>query len=134
MLFRSLRALGFAPAVVQAASEQNFEFPRIDVGGNNSVSSLGQATFTTLRIQSSSVDNRFDLTKVMSKHVFKMGAQYRKLFMNFRQHGQPAETTGLDDREVHLRRLTGGNALAFLLHQQPQAQIMERRHRQCRGV
>jgi hypothetical protein len=53
--------------------------------------------------------------------------------MGFCQDGQPAEATGLNHRKIHLRRLTGGDALTFLLHQQPQAQIMERRHRQKRG-
>lgn len=85
-----LGALGFPSNVVQAASEQNFEFPRTDIGGNNGVSSLGQATFTTLRIQSYSHDARGDVTKVLSKHNLKFGGEYRKLFMNFRQHGQPS--------------------------------------------
>ncbi|MGH9660300.1 MAG: hypothetical protein ACRD96_17250, partial [Bryobacteraceae bacterium] len=85
-----LRSLGFPANLVQAASEQNFEFPRTDVGGNNGVSSLGQATFTTLRIQAYSHDLRGDLTKVVSNHVLKFGGEYRKLFMNFRQHGQPS--------------------------------------------
>ncbi len=85
-----LRALGFPSDVVAAASTQNFEFPRTDVGGNNGVSSLGQATFTTLRIQSYGHDSRADLTKVFSKHTVKGGVEYRKLFMNFTQHGQPS--------------------------------------------
>jgi hypothetical protein len=85
-----LAALGFSPSVVQAASEQNFEFPRTDIGGNNGVSSLGQNTFTKLRIQASSVDTRYDMTKVLSRHTLKFGGEYRKLFMNFRQHGQPS--------------------------------------------
>jgi len=82
-----LRALGFQPSVVAAAAEQNFEFPRTDIGG---VSSLGQATFTTLRIQAYSHDFRYDVTKVFSRHNLKFGGEYRKLFMNFRQHGQPS--------------------------------------------
>lgn len=85
-----LRGLGFPNAVVAAAGDQNFEFPRVDVGGNNGVSSLGQATFTTLRIQSYGHDSKADLTKVFSKHTLKTGVEYRKLFMNFTQHGQPS--------------------------------------------
>ncbi|MBS1829755.1 MAG: carboxypeptidase regulatory-like domain-containing protein [Acidobacteria bacterium] len=85
-----LRALGFPADVVTAASTQNFEFPRVDVGGNNGVSSLGQATFTTLRIQAYGHDSKFDLTKVLSKHTIKGGVEYRKMFMNFTQHGQPS--------------------------------------------
>jgi hypothetical protein len=85
-----LRALGFPADVVTAAAEQNLEFPRIDVGGNNGVASLGQATFTTLRIQAYGHDTRADLTKVFSRHTVKTGVEYRKLFMNFRQHGAPS--------------------------------------------
>ena len=85
-----LAGLGFSPSVVQAAKEQNIEFPRTDVGGNNGVNSLGQNTFTTLRIQASSHDTRYDVTKVLSRHNVKFGGEYRKLFMNFRQHGQPS--------------------------------------------
>jgi len=85
-----LRALGFSDSIVAAAAAQNLEFPRIDVGGNNGVASLGQATFTTLRIQAYSHDLRGDMTKVMGNHTFKFGGEYRKLFMNFRQHGQPS--------------------------------------------
>jgi hypothetical protein len=82
-----LAGLGFPSGVVQAASEQNLEFPRTDVSG---VSSLGQATFTTLRIQAYSHDLRYDVTKVLSRHTLKFGGEYRKLFMNFRQHGAPS--------------------------------------------
>ncbi len=85
-----LAGLGFPSNLVQAAGEQNFEFPRTDIGGNNGVSSLGQATFTTLRIQSYSHDFRGDVTKVLNKHTLKAGAEFRKLFMNFRQHGAPS--------------------------------------------
>jgi hypothetical protein len=85
-----LGSLGFPSNVIQAASEQNLEFPRIDIGGNNGLSSLGQATFTTLRIQAYSHDMRGDLTKIFSKHIFKFGGEFRKLLMNFRQHGQPS--------------------------------------------
>lgn len=85
-----LRALGFPSDVVASAAQQNFEFPRTDVGGNNGVSSLGQATFTTLRIQSYGHDSRADLTKVLSRHTVKAGIEYRKMFMNFTQHGQPS--------------------------------------------
>ncbi len=85
-----LKVLGFPANVVQAAGEQNFEFPRTDIGGNDGVSSLGQATFTTLRIQSSSHDLRGDVTKVLSNHNLMFGGEARKLFMNFRQHGAPS--------------------------------------------
>ncbi len=116
-----LRALGFSQSVVQAASEQNFEFPRTDVGGNNGVSSLGQATFTTLRIQAYSHDFRYDVTKVFSGHTLKFGGEYRKLFMNFRQHGSPSGqysfNNGWTQRQVGGANSTtqGAGMASFLL-------------------
>lgn len=104
-----LRALGFAADVAAAAAEQNLEFPRTDVGGNNGLSSLGQATFTTLRIQASSHDSRYDLTKVLSRHTLKMGAEYRKLFMNFRQHGAPSGNYTFGNNWTQ-RQVGGGNS------------------------
>ena len=55
----------------------------------NGVSKLGQATFTTLLQAPSSHNVQFDVTKVVSRHTFKAGVQYNKLFMNFTQLGQP---------------------------------------------
>ncbi len=85
-----LRTLGLTQAVYNAAAAQNLEFPRIEMGGNTLVAALGQATFTTLRIQSYGHDMRADATKVFSKHTLKFGMEYRKLFLNFTQHGQPS--------------------------------------------
>jgi len=85
-----IRTLGFPQAVYNAAINQNLEFPSIGMGGNTLVTGLGQATFTTLRIQSYGHDVRSDVTKVFSKHTLKFGMEYRKLFLNFTQHGQPS--------------------------------------------
>jgi hypothetical protein len=84
------RTIGMPEAVYQAAAEQNLEFPRFDIGGNNGIASLGQSNWTTLRIQASGHDLHADLTKVYSRHNLKFGANYRKMFMNFRQHGEPS--------------------------------------------
>jgi hypothetical protein len=116
-----LRALGFAPDVVAAAAEQNLEFPRTDVGGNNGVSSLGQATFTTLRIQAYGHDARWDLTKVYSRHTVKGGYEFRKLYMNFRQHGAPSGSYSFNNnwtqRQVGAAASTtqGAGMASFLL-------------------
>src|SRR5262249_21169471 len=76
-----LQALGFPQAVAAAAAEQAIEFPRMDISGNNGVTSLGQATFSTQRIQPSGHDTRADLTKVFARHTVKGGVEYRKLFI-----------------------------------------------------
>lgn len=86
----SLTDLGFPSAVQAEAAQQNLEFPNISMGGNTSITGLGQATFTTLKIQSYGHEIRTDLTKVLTKHTVKFGGEFRKLFMNFTQHGQPS--------------------------------------------
>lgn len=116
-----LKGLGFPDHLVQAASEQNFEFPRTDVGGNNGVSSLGQGTFTTLRIQSYAHDLRGDFTKVLNRHTLKFGAEFRKMFMNFRQHGAPSGSYNFNNawtqRQVGAATSTteGAGMASFLL-------------------
>ena len=85
-----LTSLGFPQAVQAAAAQQNLEFPDIQFSGNTNVSKLGQATFTTLNFVPYSHIVRPDVTKVFSNHTIKFGGEFRKLFMNFRQHGQPS--------------------------------------------
>jgi hypothetical protein len=85
-----LTTLGFSQAVQAAAAQQNLEFPDIQFSGNTNVSKLGQATFTTLDMRPYSHIVRPDVTKVFSSHTIKFGAEFRKMFMNFRQHGQPS--------------------------------------------
>lgn len=79
--------LGFSQAIRDQAATQNLEFPRFDISG---VSSLGQATFTTLRFIPYSHVFAGSATKVLTRHTIKMGGEWRKLFLNFLQLGQPA--------------------------------------------
>lgn len=83
------RQLGLPQNVFDQASKLGLEFPRFDVGGNTNISSLGQATFTTLLDRDLAHALRADVTKVMSNHTIKMGGEFRKLFLNFTQLGQP---------------------------------------------
>ncbi|MBC7924537.1 MAG: TonB-dependent receptor, partial [Bryobacteraceae bacterium] len=46
--------------------------------------------FQTLNMVPYSHIIRPDVTKVFSSHTLKFGGEFRKLFMNFRQHGQPS--------------------------------------------
>ncbi|HYP04772.1 MAG TPA: TonB-dependent receptor, partial [Bryobacteraceae bacterium] len=85
-----LTTLGFPAAVNLQASTQNQEFPRINIGGNQQGYTLGQSTFTALRIQGYDHEFRSDLTKVLTRHTIKGGAQHRKMFLNFRQNGAPS--------------------------------------------
>ncbi|WP_035957792.1 TonB-dependent receptor [Bryobacter aggregatus] len=79
--------LGFPVAIRNQAATQNLEFPRFDISG---VSSLGQATFTTLRFIPFSHVFAGSVTKVLTKHTIKAGGEYRQLFLNFMQLGNPA--------------------------------------------
>jgi len=99
------RTIGMPEAVQQAAAEQNLEFPRFNVGGNNGIAALGQGNWTTLRIQASGHDSHADLTKVLAKHTLKTGVNFRKLFMNFRQHGEPSGTYNFGN--IWTQRLAG---------------------------
>lgn len=116
-----LQGLGFPQAVAAAAAEQAIEFPRMDIGGNNGVTSLGQATFSTQRIQPSGHDTRADLTKVFARHTIKGGVEYRKLFINFTQHGQPSGNytfnNGWTQRQVGAANSTtqGAGMASYLL-------------------
>lgn len=79
--------LGFPAAIRDQAATQNLEFPRFNISG---VSSLGQNTFTTLRFIPYSHVIAASGTKVLTRHTIKAGAEWRKLFLNFLQLGQPA--------------------------------------------
>ncbi len=85
--------LGLPSYYVAQAAKDNLEFPRIDIG---SLSSLGQATFTTLLNRPSSHIIRGDVSKALSKHTLMVGAEWRKLFHNFTQHGQPSGQFGFN--------------------------------------
>ncbi len=83
-------SLGFPTSVDAVAGINNFEFPNITFGGNTNISNLGQATFTTLKNFPTSHIIRGDLSKIAGKHTIKFGAEWRKLFLNFTQFGQPS--------------------------------------------
>ncbi len=113
-------SLGFPKSLSAVAATQNFEFPRFDFGGNTNVSSLGQATFTTLKFRPYSHILRADLTKALTKHTLKFGGEYRKLFLNFTQLGQPdgqySFSSGFTQRVVGAASsTTQGNGFASFL-------------------
>lgn len=82
-------SLGFPASYSAIAAAQNFEFPNISFSGNTNLSNLGQATFTTLLNRPMSHIVRADVTKVLTKHTLKFGGEWRKMFLNFTQLGQP---------------------------------------------
>ncbi len=79
-------SLGFNAAYNAVAAVQNCEFPNISISG---ISGLGQPTFTTLFFKPASWGFKGDVTKIHGNHTFKGGAEFRKLYQNFTQLGQP---------------------------------------------
>jgi hypothetical protein len=75
-----LASLGFPANVVQTA--QAAEFPRINVNG---LQSLGQNTFTDLVIAPTTPTFNASASKILSRHTFKFGMDYRKFMLNFLQ-------------------------------------------------
>ena len=112
----SLTSLGFPAAIQNEASNYGLEFPRIDING---LSSLGQATFTTLKFVPFSHIVHSDLTKVLTRHTLKTGIEFRKMFLNFRQLGSPSGAytfnTNWTQRDPVVASSTAGFGLASLL-------------------
>ncbi len=71
--------LGFPAAVAQQAAAFNQEFPNFSVNG---LSSLGQATFTTLKAAPETHVLIANLTKMVGRHTVKGGAEFRKILFN----------------------------------------------------
>ncbi len=85
-----LTSVGFPQYLAAEAATQNLEFPNISYSGNTNLSNLGQATFTTLNFIPYTHIVRPDVTKILANHTLKFGGEFRKLFMNFSQFGQPS--------------------------------------------
>lgn len=79
--------LGLPTYLRDQAATQNLEFPRFNING---ITSLGQDTYTSLRMVPNSHVARADVTKVFAKHTIKFGGEYRKYLLNFMQLGQPS--------------------------------------------
>jgi hypothetical protein len=80
-------SLGFPGYLDAEVQTQNCEFPSVSVG---SFAGFGQAQWTTLFNKPTAYNFKSDLTKIFSNHSLKIGAEGRKMFMNFTQHGYPA--------------------------------------------
>ena len=87
--------------------EDNFEFPQVSVGGNQSGFNLGSASFTTLYNFPSSHTFRGDVTKIMGQHTLKMGGTWVKLFVNFTQLGSPAGAFSFGSKETQQNASAG---------------------------
>ena len=82
--------LGLPQSMDAIAAQNSLEFPNINTGSGT----LGQATFTTLDIESYAYSSRAEITKMLSKHTFKGGFEFGKYLMNFYQYGNPSGQFG----------------------------------------
>lgn len=80
--------LGFPRSYRDQAALNGLNFPRFTMGGTTS--DLGAANFTKARniVMNHVVSG--SVTKHLGSHTLKFGAEWRKLFVNFEQHGQPS--------------------------------------------
>ena len=80
-------SLGFPGYLDAEVKVQNCEFPSVSVG---SFTGFGQPQWTTLFNKPTAYNLKSDLTKIVGNHSLKSGVEFRKMFMNFTQHGYPA--------------------------------------------
>lgn len=110
-----LGSIGFPANVIDTADA--FEFPRVNV---QNFQSLGQATFTDLLIAPTTHSLNANATKVWGAHTIKMGADYRKFFLNFTQLFFPSGQISFNNaqwtqRNPNVTSSTQGAALASML-------------------
>jgi carboxypeptidase family protein/TonB-dependent receptor-like protein len=110
-----LGSIGFPANVIDTADA--FEFPRVNV---QNFQSLGQATFTDLLIAPTTHSLNANATKVWGAHTIKMGADYRKFFLNFTQLFFPSGQISFNNaqwtqRNPNVTSGTQGAALASML-------------------
>jgi carboxypeptidase family protein/TonB-dependent receptor-like protein len=106
--------LGF-PSTLKSVADA-LEFPRFDVNG---LSSLGQETFNDLVIAPTTHSFNTNVTKLLSRHTFKFGMDYRKLMLNFLQLSQPSGQYSFQplwtQRDPNQGSSTAGFGLASML-------------------
>jgi hypothetical protein len=110
-----LASLGLPASVINVADA--FEFPRVNV---QNFQSLGQATFTDLKIAPTTHSLNVNATKVWGAHTTKVGGDYRKFFLNFTQLFFPSGQFAFSNaqwtqRNPNVSSGTQGAALASML-------------------
>jgi hypothetical protein len=114
-------SLGFKPSELgmptyldAEAAKNVLRFPRIDVNG---FTSLGQATGAGIAFVPTSHAALGSVTKILSRHTIKTGAEYRKLFLNFWQESSPAGQFSFNTTwsQYGPNTATGGNSIASVL-------------------
>jgi hypothetical protein len=103
------------PAYLDAEAAKNeLRFPRFDITG---LTSLGQANSAGIAFVPTTHNVLGSVTKILSRHTIKTGAEYRKLLLNFWQENVPAGTFTINTTwsQQGPSTATGGHSLASLL-------------------
>jgi hypothetical protein len=109
--------LGFPASYRDQAATNSLHFPRFSMGGTTM--DLGPTNFGVVKniVMNHVVSG--SVTKHMSRHTVKFGAEWRKLFVNFEQHGQPSGEFGFNrgwtQREINTANNLEGFPLASFL-------------------
>jgi hypothetical protein len=110
-----LASLGLPANMIATADA--FEFPRVNV---QNFQSLGQNTFTDLKIAPTTHSVNVNATKVWGAHTMKVGTDYRKFLLNFTQLFFPSGQFSFNNaqwtqRNPNVSSGTQGAALASML-------------------
>ena len=107
-----ITSIGFPRYVYDVAKVQGLDFPAFSFAG--SASSLGD-TWTRANSGVLSHSLTGSLTKIITGHTFKAGAEWRKLFMNFGQYGFPSGSYQFDSAWTQQEINTSSSAAGFPL-------------------
>lgn len=111
-----LGSLGFPASYVSTASVDGLIFPRFDVG--NGYSGLGPNGYNSYYENPLAHDVQGSLVKIAGAHTVKFGAEFRKLYENFAQYGQPSGEFAVDQswtQQIAGSANSTGNPIASLL-------------------
>jgi hypothetical protein len=107
--------LGLPGSIAAVANAQ--VFPRFNIG--NGLSGIGGSGYQTLLENPSAHDPAANIIKIKGGHEMKFGVEYRKLFLNFHQYGEPSGEFDFDQTWTQKSVLDstqgGGNPFAGLV-------------------
>jgi len=89
-----LASLGFNPAYVSTAALDGLVFPNFNLA--QGYSGIGPNGYNSYYENPTAVDITGSLVKIVGPHTVKFGAEYRKLFENFAQFGDPSGSFNVD--------------------------------------
>ncbi len=107
--------LGLPASLTNVASQLGLAFPRFDI---QNTAGLGSNGYVYLIENPLAHDVTASLTKVHGGQTIKFGAEYRKLFINFTQFGQPDGQFGISQQWTQQNLLSSngtGSSYATLL-------------------